>query len=559
MAYRKTNVKPNDLIHTPGGLNPGSQIVIRGRVLEHETQFVINLKCGEEDDADIALHFNPRNNDGDSVVRNSFQGGAWHGEERDIPRFPFDNGRKFTIRIMTTPDHYRILVNNYDFVRFDHRIPSSEVRYVQLGDGAEYYETLVQNNCHVPFSGQFPGGLKIGQSVRVRGMVKDDAERFVINFQCDSDGDTIGMHFNPRQDEEDVVLNAKLGGDWGDEQRGFENDFAFKRGEFFDAFFVATEGRFNVYVNEKYFTCFDYRCDHCEICHLTVNGDVDLMDVELLDPLPDDFIKEIPQGLEKNDLIVTKGFFYPEGNKFAVNLIKGCSCDDDIALHFNPRRDEGEIVFNSKEGGDWEDEERHPLPSAMQEMVPFELEILTKKNKFKVFANDRKVCKFRARDDIEDIKAINVAGDAYIYEVKLLRKLEEPFTDSVPGTLEPGNWIVIQGAPDDDADGFAINLQCGEDAESDDIAMHFNVRFSEGQVVLNSREGGEWGREERDAPYFPFEPEDRFELALCVMQHGIRVFVNHRRYTDFNFRINPDRICHLFLSGGCDYFEPEFY
>ena len=66
--------------------------------------------------------------------------------------FPFDNGRKFTIRIMTTPDCYRILVNNWDFVCFNHRIPPSEVRYLQLTDGAEYYETLVQNNCVSPCS-----------------------------------------------------------------------------------------------------------------------------------------------------------------------------------------------------------------------------------------------------------------------------------------------------------------------------------------------------------------------------------------------------------------------
>ena len=30
---------------------------------------------------------------------------------------------------------------------------------------------------------------------------------------------------------------------------------------------------------------------------------------------PDDFIKEVPQGMEKNDLVVVKGFFYPEGNR----------------------------------------------------------------------------------------------------------------------------------------------------------------------------------------------------------------------------------------------------
>ena len=70
---------------------------------------------------------------------------------------------------------------------------------------------------------------------------------------------------------------------------------------------------------------------------------------------------------------------------------------------------------------------------------------------------------------------------------------------------------------------FAINLQCGQDAESDDIAFHFNPRFSEGEVVRNSREGGEWGEEERDQPYFPFQPEDRFELAFVVLPYGIRV------------------------------------
>jgi hypothetical protein len=72
-------------VHVPGGLNTGGQIVVRGRVLPHETQFVINLKCGDGDGDDIALHFNPRNTEGDCVVRNSLQGGQWQGEERDIP------------------------------------------------------------------------------------------------------------------------------------------------------------------------------------------------------------------------------------------------------------------------------------------------------------------------------------------------------------------------------------------------------------------------------------------------------------------------------------------
>lgn len=61
-------------------------------------------------------------------------------------RFPFDNGRKFTLRIITTADCYRVYVNNDDFIHYNHRIPPNEVYYLVLGGGAEYYEAHVQNN-----------------------------------------------------------------------------------------------------------------------------------------------------------------------------------------------------------------------------------------------------------------------------------------------------------------------------------------------------------------------------------------------------------------------------
>ena len=92
----------------------------------------------------------------------------------------------------------------------------------------------------------------------------------------------------------------------------------------------------------------------------------------------------VPGGLNPGSQIIVRGRVLPDETRFAINLKCGEDDDADIALHFNPRRDDGEVVFNSKEGGDWEEEERHPLPSAMQEMVPFEVEILTKSNKFKV-------------------------------------------------------------------------------------------------------------------------------------------------------------------------------
>ena len=71
-------------------------------------------------------------------------------------------------------------------------------------------------------------------------------------------------------------------------------------------------------------------------------------------------------------------------SRFQVNLINGDSLDDDVALVINPRRDEGEVVLNNCVDGEWQDEEREELPTAFQDMLPFEVKVVTKKNKFKV-------------------------------------------------------------------------------------------------------------------------------------------------------------------------------
>lgn len=559
MAYRRTDqITPPDFTYIPGGLHIGSQIIIRGRVGYEQERFAINLQTEktEDYDCDVAFHFNPRIPEG-TVVRNTKQGG-WGDEERDIPNFPFSSGSKFTLRIWVGPDYYFVLVNGKDFITYNHRLAYEDVRYLYLTEGAEYYETTIQNSCRVPFRGEFPGGLRMGKAVRVRGFVNDDAERFAINFNCDCDGDTVGVHFNPRQDEGTVVLNSKVGG-WQNEERDQEW-FPFERGQFFDVMFIAWDGRFMIYSNERFFTSYDFRVQPEDIYYLEINGDATLMDVEFTDPLPGDYVKEITSGLEKHDLIVTKGFFYPEGNRFAINLLYGTSVDDDIALHFNPRRDDGEVVLNSKEDGDWQDEERHDLPRPFSELLPFQVEIVVKSDKFKIYVNGKKLGKFRARGDIEDIKGINVQGEAYIYEVKLLKRVEMPFVDRLPGSLEPGSWISLIGTPDDEANRFAINLQCGDNCDYEcDVAFHFNPRFESEDSVRNTLEGGDWGNEEREQPNFPFEPEDRFEINILRMPECYRVFINQQRYIDYYHRIDPERVCHLMLTGDCDFFEPEFY
>ena len=70
--------------------------------------------------------------------------------------------------------------------------------------------------------------------------------RIVVNFKCDRNADNIGLHFNPRPDEEVVVCNDKKNGEWGDEERDHFGQFCFHRGDYFDAYFVVMDDRFKV-------------------------------------------------------------------------------------------------------------------------------------------------------------------------------------------------------------------------------------------------------------------------------------------------------------------------
>ncbi|CAB1416303.1 unnamed protein product [Pleuronectes platessa] len=73
---------------------------------------------------DLAFHFNPRFNDyGKKVlVRNSFIGGSWGKEEREVKHFPFVPGQAFEIKIMCTNTEFKVAVNNSHLLEYKHRV-----------------------------------------------------------------------------------------------------------------------------------------------------------------------------------------------------------------------------------------------------------------------------------------------------------------------------------------------------------------------------------------------------------------------------------------------------
>ena len=97
----------------------------------------------------------------------------------------------------------------------------------------------VINNPVIPFWGHIPEGVHPGTVIHVDGHVPHHSDRFDINLVQGKDvgphvshHSSIALHFNPRVNEEQIVLNSRHHTSWGNEDRHRHNH-AFHRGSNF--------------------------------------------------------------------------------------------------------------------------------------------------------------------------------------------------------------------------------------------------------------------------------------------------------------------------------------
>ncbi|KGL84865.1 Galectin-3, partial [Tinamus guttatus] len=109
-----------------------------------------------------------------------------------------------------------------------------------------------------------------------------------------------------------------------------------------------------------------------------------------------------------------------------------------------------------------------------------------------------------------------------------------PFDLPLPGGLMPRMLITITGTVNPKPNRFSLDFKRGPD-----VAFHFNPRFRDGSkkvIVRNSKFHDTWGKEERDAPRFPFEAGKPFKLqVLCEVDH-FKVAVNDAHLLQYNHR-----------------------
>ncbi|XP_064594171.1 galectin-4-like, partial [Zonotrichia leucophrys gambelii] len=85
--------------------------------------FNINLRVGPA--GDVVLHVNPRVDQANAVVRNSFLGDSWGQEERELPcTSPFLRDRYFDLSIRCGNDRFKVFANGRPLFDYKHRVPA---------------------------------------------------------------------------------------------------------------------------------------------------------------------------------------------------------------------------------------------------------------------------------------------------------------------------------------------------------------------------------------------------------------------------------------------------
>ncbi|KAB1273326.1 Galectin-4 [Camelus dromedarius] len=261
-------------------------------------------------------------------------------------------------------------------------------------------------NPTLPYHNPIPGGLRVGMSVYIQGMASQHMKRFSVNFVVgQGPGADVAFHFNPRFDGWDkVVFNTQQDGKWGKEER--KMSMPFSKGAAFELVFMILPEHYKVVVNGNPFYEYGHRLPVQTVTHLQP-------------PMPNPTYPGPGQYHQQSRSLPTMEgppAFNPVC--FVINFKVGSS--GDLALHINPRLNEGVVVRNSRLKGSWGPEERKLSYNPFGPGQFFDLSIRCGMDRFKVYANGQHLFDFSHRlSAFQTVDMVEIQGDVTLSYVQI--------------------------------------------------------------------------------------------------------------------------------------------
>lgn len=194
-------------------------------------------------------------------------------------------------------------------------------------------------------------------------------------------------------------------------------------------------------------------------------------------------------------VLVISGKTVEGAEEFTLDLSSGKSSEDDIPLHFQIRFNRDDVLTNSLCDNKWGEVQTEENP--IFQGWDFKFYIMMGDVKFHVAINEEPFCTYNYRMPLSYIKVIKLDGDVErVFQVDHRKVYPTPwpqiqadfkkisFSGDFPRPFTPGQIVVITGIPSGNPKGsFFIRFNEGTSKKQ---RLHFNPRFDEQQVVVNS-------------------------------------------------------------------------
>ncbi|XP_077141591.1 galectin-4-like [Ranitomeya variabilis] len=307
------------------------------------------------------------------------------------------------------------------------------------------------------------------------------------------------------------------------------------------------------------------------------------------------FQSAILGGISEGKRVTIQGQAHSHAKRFAINFI---NYSNDIAFHFNPRFDEGNvIVCNTMQSNSWGSEERKShMP--FHRNGYFDIAIQVMGHAFQVTVNGQYLLEYRHRLSYQSIQSLQITGDLNIscvtfspsvqmspapppytpgyaqnsfvppiYGAQMIPSMAAPpvfgankpqrapmtvynpvmpFQAAFQNNFGKHGKVLITGNISYGADRFHVNLL---NSRTRNIHLHIAPRFNEGVLVRNTQDRGAWGPEERQISFMPFHPGQSFQMEIKNEGGSFGVYSNGTKIFNFVHRLPFNQIDMIEVGG----------